>query len=108
MNPPKNPQILSCLNIHPANLFRLAYSRNKHVRANTIGVVNVHILNTTQWETGLVLFCPKFAALRLLVETMPNEFRYHLPFKGGAVGRRLVRSLRLEPVVSRLRRALQR
>jgi hypothetical protein len=26
-------------------LFRLAYSRYKHVRANTIGVVNVHILN---------------------------------------------------------------
>jgi hypothetical protein len=29
-------------------------------------------------------------------------------FKGGAVGRRLVRPLRLEPVVSRLRRALHR
>ncbi len=55
MNPPKNPQILSCLNIHPANLFRLAYSRNKHVRANTIGIVSVHILNM-QWETGLVLW----------------------------------------------------
>jgi hypothetical protein len=39
--PPKNPQILSCLNIHPANLFRLAYSRNKRVRANTIGIVNM-------------------------------------------------------------------
>ncbi len=26
---PENPQILSCLNIHPANLIRLAYSRNK-------------------------------------------------------------------------------
>jgi hypothetical protein len=35
-------------------LIRHAYSRYKHVRANTIGVVNVHILNT-QWETGLVL-----------------------------------------------------
>ncbi len=54
MNPTKNPQILSCLSIHPANLFRLAYSRNKHVRANTIGIINVHILNM-QWETGLVL-----------------------------------------------------
>ncbi len=54
VNPPKNPQILSCLNIHPANWFRLAYSRNKHVRANTIGVVTVHILNT-QRETDLVL-----------------------------------------------------
>ncbi len=52
--PPKNPQILSCLNIHPANLFRLAYSRNKHALANTIGNVNVHILNM-QWKTGLVL-----------------------------------------------------
>ncbi len=28
--------------------------KNKHVHANTIGVVNVHILNM-QWETGLVL-----------------------------------------------------
>ncbi len=54
MNPPKNPKILSCLNIHPANLFRLAYSRNKQVCANTIGIVNVHILNM-QWETGLSL-----------------------------------------------------
>jgi hypothetical protein len=52
--PPKNPQILSCLNIYPANLFRLAYSRNKHLRTNTIGIVNVHILNM-QWESGLVL-----------------------------------------------------
>jgi hypothetical protein len=41
-------------NIHPANLIRLAYSRYKHVCANTIGVVNVNVLNT-QWETGLVL-----------------------------------------------------
>ncbi len=53
MNPPKYPQILSCLNIHPANLFRLAFSRNKHVRVNTIGIVNVHILNM-KWETRLV------------------------------------------------------
>jgi hypothetical protein len=41
-------------NIHSANLICLAYSRYKHVRATTIGFVNVHILNT-QWETGLVL-----------------------------------------------------
>jgi hypothetical protein len=31
--------------IHPANLIRLVYSRYKHVRANTIVVVNAHILN---------------------------------------------------------------
>jgi hypothetical protein len=35
-------------------MIRHAYSRYKHVSANTIGVVNFHILNT-QWETGLVL-----------------------------------------------------
>jgi hypothetical protein len=38
---------------------RLAYSKYKHVRANTIGVVMV----SSYW--------PKFAALRLFVETMP-------------------------------------
>ncbi len=54
MNPTENPRNLNCLNIHPANLFRLAYSRYKHVRANTIGIVNIHILNM-QWKTGLVL-----------------------------------------------------
>jgi hypothetical protein len=43
-----------CSNIHPANLIRHAYSRYKHVRANTTGIVNAHILNM-QWETGLVL-----------------------------------------------------
>jgi len=37
-----------------ANLIRHAYSRYKHVRAYTIGVVNVHIWNK-QWETCLVL-----------------------------------------------------
>ena len=48
--PPKNPQILSCLNIHPANLFRLAYSRNKLwfrqyiISANTIGFREGEIL----------------------------------------------------------------
>jgi hypothetical protein len=46
-------------NIHPANLIRHAYSRYKHVRANTIGVVMV-------WPYWL-----KFAALRLFVETIP-------------------------------------
>jgi hypothetical protein len=55
-------------NIHPSNLIRLAYSRYKHVRANTIGVVNV-ILNT-QWETGLVLLAKIRSASRI-VETMP-------------------------------------
>ena len=38
---------------------RLAHSKYKHVRANTIGVVMV----SSYW--------PKFAALRLFVETMP-------------------------------------
>jgi hypothetical protein len=38
---------------------RLAYSKYKHVRANTIGVVMVSS------------YGPKFAALRLFVETMP-------------------------------------
>jgi hypothetical protein len=46
-----NPQ---WLNIHPANLIRLAYSRYKQVRANTIGVV-------------MVLSWPKFATLGLFV-----------------------------------------
>jgi hypothetical protein len=36
------------------NLIRHAYSRYKHVRANTICVLDVRILNT-QWETGLIL-----------------------------------------------------
>jgi hypothetical protein len=46
------------LNIHPANLIRLAYSRYYHVQANTIGIVNVHILTkqNNRWETDLVLF----------------------------------------------------
>jgi hypothetical protein len=60
-------------NIHPANLIRLAYSRYKHVHANTIGIVNVHILNSQSGSNGkLVLsYWPKFTALRLFVETMP-------------------------------------
>ncbi len=35
-------------------IFILQIWRNKHVCTNTIGIVNVHILNI-QWETGLVL-----------------------------------------------------
>ena len=46
-------------NIHPANLIRHAYSRYKHVRANTIEIVKV----SPNWL--------KFAALRLFVETIP-------------------------------------
>jgi hypothetical protein len=46
-------------NIHPANLIRHAYSRYKHVRANTIGIVTV----SPNWL--------KFSALRLFVETIP-------------------------------------
>jgi hypothetical protein len=41
------------------NFPRLAYSKYKHVLANTIGVVMV----SSHW--------PKFTALRLFVETMP-------------------------------------
>jgi hypothetical protein len=47
-------------NIHPANSIRHAYSRYKHVRANTIGIVMV----SPYWL--------KFAALRLFVETIPG------------------------------------
>jgi hypothetical protein len=46
-------------NIYPANSIRHAYSRYKHVRANTIGIVMV----SPYWL--------KFAALRLFVETIP-------------------------------------
>ncbi len=46
-------------NIHPANLIRIAYSRYKHIRANTFGVVMV----SSCW--------PKYEVLRLIVETMP-------------------------------------
>ncbi len=60
-------------NIHPANLIRLAHLKYKHVRANTIGVVNVHILNTQSGSNGKLVssYWPKFATLRLFVETMP-------------------------------------
>ncbi len=60
-------------NIHPSNLIRLAYSRYKHVLANTIGVVNVHILNTQSRSNGKLVssYSSKFAMLRLFVETMP-------------------------------------
>ncbi len=60
-------------NIQPTNLNRLAYSRYKHVRANTIGVVNVHILNMQSGSNGKLVssYWPKFAALHLFVETMP-------------------------------------
>jgi hypothetical protein len=47
------------MNIHPANSTRLAYSRYEYVRANTIDVVTV------------LSYWPKFAALRLFVETIP-------------------------------------
>ncbi len=56
-----------------ANLIRLAYPRYKHVCANTIGVVNVHILDTQSGSNGKLVssYWPKFAALRLFVKTMP-------------------------------------
>jgi hypothetical protein len=50
---------IECSNIYPANLIRLAYSRYEYFCANTIGVVLVSS------------YLPKFAALRLFVETMP-------------------------------------
>jgi hypothetical protein len=45
----------------------------KHVRANTIGVVNVHFLNTQSGSNGKLVssYWPKFATLCLFVETMP-------------------------------------
>jgi hypothetical protein len=46
-------------NIHPANSICHAYSRYKHIRANTIGIVMVS------------LYWLKFAALRIFVETIP-------------------------------------
>ena len=46
---------------HPANSIRHAYSRYEYVRANTIGVVTV----SPYWL--------KFAALRLIVVTMPIQ-----------------------------------
>jgi hypothetical protein len=68
---------------HPANLIRQSYSRYEYIcanilallcySANTIGVVNVYILNRQcRSKRKLVLsYWPKFAALRLFVETMP-------------------------------------
>jgi hypothetical protein len=55
-------------NIYPANLIRLAYLRYKHLLANTICVVNVHILHT-QWETGLVLLAK---ILQKVYRAMPD------------------------------------
>ncbi len=51
---------------------RLAYSKYKYVRANTIGVVNVHILITqSRWETEQV-----FLNVYRAQESIPrNEFR---------------------------------
>jgi hypothetical protein len=57
--------------MHPANLIRLAYSKYKHVRANTISVVNVHILNTQSDGKLVSSYWSKFATPRLFVETMP-------------------------------------
>ncbi len=50
----------------PANLICLAYSRYKHVHANTIGVVNVHILNTQSdrmgnWSLPIGQYLQRFA-----------------------------------------------
>jgi hypothetical protein len=37
VNPTENPRNLNCLKIHPANLVRLAYSRNKQWLCQNIG-----------------------------------------------------------------------
>ncbi len=65
-----NPHLL---NIHPANLIRHAFSRYKYVHANTIGVVNVQILNTQCGPNGKLVssYWPKFATLCQFMETMP-------------------------------------
>jgi hypothetical protein len=52
---------------------RLASSKYKHVRANTIGIVNCHIFNSQSGSNIKLVssYWLKFAALRLFVETMP-------------------------------------
>jgi hypothetical protein len=45
-------QTPQCSNIHPANLIRHAYTRFEYVCANTIGAVNVHILNSMTDRKG--------------------------------------------------------
>ncbi len=51
---------------------RLAYSKYKHVRANTFGIVNVHIwITQSRWETE-----PVFLNVYRAQELIPrNEFR---------------------------------
>jgi hypothetical protein len=57
----------------PNGRVRLAYTRYKHVRANTISAVKCHILDTQSGSNGKLVsfYWPKFAALRLFVETIP-------------------------------------
>ncbi len=45
----------------------------KHIHANTIGVVNFHILNTQSRSNGKLVwsYWTKFAMLRFFIETMP-------------------------------------
>jgi hypothetical protein len=66
----KNPQILSCLNIHPANFFRLAYSRNNYGFANTYGFVNVHILTLSP----TALLPPHYPTALGLIGPSKNRF----------------------------------
>jgi hypothetical protein len=59
-----------------ANLIRHAYSRYEYLRlrqysANTIGVVNVYILNSQSRGKLVSSYWLKFATLRLFIETMP-------------------------------------
>jgi hypothetical protein len=48
---------------------RLAYSKYKHVRANTIGVVNVHFLNTQ----SRCVMCDGLVLLVKICNASPNR-----------------------------------
>jgi len=66
-------QILSAKPIQDMNVSAQIYWRWRVISANTIGVVNVHILNRQSRSNGKLVspYWPKFVTLRLLVETMP-------------------------------------
>ncbi len=69
-----NPlQIWSRHAIQDMNMSVPIYWRWRVISANTIGVVNVHILNRQSGSNGKLVsyYCPKFATLRLFVQTMP-------------------------------------
>jgi hypothetical protein len=61
--------LIGLCHVNPPNLIRHAYSRYKHICANTISVVYVHIY---EYERKLISsYWLKFAELRLFVETLP-------------------------------------